>query len=62
MKFGEWKIGNNKYLTVQRPGRIMGAQTKLVHIPELHTNIIILSNVGTTDIDEFAYQIGKRIF
>lgn len=63
--YGVWsyetKIGDKKYRTVKRPGQIMGAQTQLYHIMDPDITVIILSNTGTTDLDEFVAEIGKRL-
>ena len=63
--YGVWsyetKIGDKKYRTVKRPGQIMGAQTQLYHIIDPDITVIILSNTGTTDLDEFVAEIGKRV-
>ncbi len=63
--FGVWindyLINDKKYTGIKRPGSIMGAQTMLLHflLPDL--TIIILSNTGTTNLDEFALEISKQI-
>jgi CubicO group peptidase (beta-lactamase class C family) len=58
---GEWEFKGKKYTTIQRPGQIMGAQGKLVHFLDGGSTIIILSNTGTVNMDEFAYQLSKKI-
>jgi D-alanyl-D-alanine carboxypeptidase len=63
--YGVWSyettIDGTKYRVVKRPGRIMGAQTQLYHFVDRDLTIIILSNTGTTDLDEFVAEIGKRV-
>jgi hypothetical protein len=54
-------VGDRKYRVVKRPGRIMGAQTQLYHFLDQDVTVIILSNAGTTDLDEFVAEIGKRL-
>ena len=62
--FGAWTydatIGGKKYHIVKRPGQIMGAQGQFYHFMAPDLTIIILSNVGNTDLDELVAQIGKR--
>ena len=38
----------------------MGAQTQLYRILEPEITVVILSNVGNTDLDQFVADIGKR--
>lgn len=63
--YGVWsyesKAGERKYKVVKRPGQIMGAQTQLFHIIDPDSTVVILSNAGTTDLDEFVAKIGKQI-
>ncbi len=63
--YGVWayetKVGGKKYRVVKRPGRIMGAQSQLYHFLDEDVTIIILSNTGTTDLDEFVAEIGKKV-
>lgn len=63
--YGVWSyetaIGDRKYKTVKRPGRIMGAQGMMVFVPEADLITIILSNTSLTDLDDFVYQINKRM-
>jgi D-alanyl-D-alanine carboxypeptidase len=59
--FENYEIGNNKYKIIKRPGRIMGAQGMIFHILETGSTIIILSNTGTTSLDDFAAEIAKQI-
>jgi CubicO group peptidase (beta-lactamase class C family) len=63
--YGVWayeiRVGDRKYRVVKRPGRIMGAQTQLYHFLDQDVTVIILSNAGTTDLDEFVAEIGKRL-
>jgi len=57
----ETKIDGRKHRIVKRPGQIMGAQTQLYRFLDEDVTIIILSNTGTTDLDEFVAEIGKRV-
>jgi len=57
----ETKVGDRKYRVVKRPGQIMGAQAQLYRFLDDDVTIIILSNTGTTDLDEFVAEIGKRV-
>jgi hypothetical protein len=62
--YGTWTydatIRGHSYHIIKRPGQIMGAQGQLYHFMSPDITIIILSNVGTTDLDEFVAQIGKH--
>lgn len=62
--YGAWTydatIAGKRYHIVKRPGRIMGAQGQLYHVMAPDITIVILSNVGNTDLDDFVAQIGKR--
>lgn len=57
----ETKINGRKHRVVKRPGQIMGAQSQLYHFLDDGVTIIILSNTGTTNLDEFVAEIGKRV-
>jgi D-alanyl-D-alanine carboxypeptidase len=57
----ETEIQGKKFRVVKRPGQIMGAQTQLYHFMDLDITIVILSNAGTTDLDEFVKEIGLRV-
>lgn len=57
----ETKVGDRKHRVVKRPGQIMGAQSQLYHFLDDDVTVIILSNTGTTDLDEFVAEIGKRV-
>jgi D-alanyl-D-alanine carboxypeptidase len=63
--YGVWayetKVEGQKHRVVKRPGRIMGAQTQLFHLLDDNITVVILSNTGTTDLDEFVAEIGKRV-
>jgi D-alanyl-D-alanine carboxypeptidase len=63
--YGLWsyeaKVNGKKHRVVKRPGRIMGAQAQLYHFLDDGVTIIILSNTGTTDLDEFVAEIGKKV-
>jgi len=57
----EYEIKNKKYTAVKRPGSIMGAQTMLMHFSDPDLTIIILSNTGTTNLDDFVLEISKHL-
>ncbi|MFZ0283159.1 MAG: serine hydrolase domain-containing protein [Bacteroidales bacterium] len=57
----DYEINNKKYTAVKRPGLIMGAQTMLLHFFNPDLTIIILSNTGTTNLDDFVLEISKQI-
>lgn len=57
----EWIINNKKYTAIKRPGRIMGAQGMLLRFLNTDLSIIILSNTSTTNLDEFVYELSKRL-
>jgi len=63
--YGVWayetKVNGKKYRVVKRPGQIMGAQTQLYRFLDADVTVIILSNTGTTDLDEFVAEIGKKV-
>ncbi|GAB3094221.1 serine hydrolase domain-containing protein [Lysobacter terrae] len=63
--YGAWiydaNIDGRKHRIVKRPGQIMGAQTQLYHFLGEDMTVILLSNTGTTDLDEFVAEIGKRL-
>ncbi len=63
--YGLWSyrttINGKKTSAAKRPGRIMGAQSQLYRLSEYDITIVILSNTGTTDLDEFVAEIGKRV-
>jgi D-alanyl-D-alanine carboxypeptidase len=62
--YGVWsyktKIGGRETRVIKRPGQIMGAQAQVYRLVDEDVTVIILSNTGTTDLDEFVAQIGKR--
>jgi hypothetical protein len=39
----------------------MGAQGKLVHFSNGNLTVILLGNTDTANMDEFAYQLSKKI-
>ena len=63
--YGVWayetKVGDRKLRVVKRPGQIMGAQSQLYRFLDEDVTVIILSNTGNTDLDEFVAEIGKRV-
>jgi CubicO group peptidase (beta-lactamase class C family) len=56
----ETEINGRKHRVVKRPGQIMGAQTQLYRFLDDDVTVIVLSNTGTTDLDELVAEIGKR--
>lgn len=58
--YNDYPINGKKYKIVKRPGSIMGANSMLFRILEANTTIIILSNTGTTSLDQFAAELAKR--
>ncbi|HEY5802797.1 MAG TPA: serine hydrolase domain-containing protein [Lysobacter sp.] len=62
--YGLWsyttKVDGKPYRVVKRPGQIMGAQCQLYRFLDEDLTVVILSNTGTTDLDEFVAGIGKR--
>lgn len=59
--YKDYTIKKKNYTIVKRPGRIMGAQSMLFHILEEDATIIILSNTGTTSLDDLAAKIATKI-
>jgi len=64
--YGVWvneshEVNGKKFKTVKRPGQIMGAQSMLFHVLGSNLTIIILSNTGTTSLDDFVADISKHI-
>jgi D-alanyl-D-alanine carboxypeptidase len=63
--YGVWsyeaKVGGTVKHIVKRPGQMMGAQTQLYRYVEDDVTVIILSNTGTADLDEFVTSIGKKM-
>lgn len=63
--YGVWaydtKIGGKPHRAVKRPGQIMGAQSQLYRLLDDDVTVVILSNTGTTDLDEFVAEIGKKV-
>lgn len=59
--YKDYQINKKMYTIVKRPGRIMGAQGMLFHILEADITILILSNTGTTSLDEFAAKIAGEV-
>lgn len=45
----------------KRPGQIMGTRSQLYRFLDSDLTVIILSNAGTTDLDRFVAEIGKRM-
>jgi D-alanyl-D-alanine carboxypeptidase len=59
--YEDYEINNKKYKIIKRPGQIMGAQSMLFHILGNGSTIIILSNTGTTSLDDFAAELAKQL-
>ena len=63
--YGLWahdaEVDGKKFRVVKRPGQIMGAQAQLYHFLDKDITIVILSNTGTTNLDEFVQEIGARV-
>lgn len=63
--YGVWsfdmKAGDKTVHVVKRPGRIMGAQAQLLRVVEPNVTVVLLANTASTDLDEFAAQIAKRM-
>lgn len=59
--YKDYDINKKNYTIVKRPGRIMGAQSMLFHILGENTTILILSNTGTTSLDDLAAKIAPEI-
>ena len=57
----ESELNGKKYRTIKRPGRIMGAGGDIYRLLDEDLTIIILSNCGTTDLDDFLIQMAKRL-
>lgn len=59
--YEDYEINNKMYKIVKRPGQIMGAQAMLFHVLGADSTIIILSNTGTTSLDNFAAELANQI-
>jgi hypothetical protein len=63
--FGLWsydtKVGEKSYRVAKRPGQVMGAQGQVYRFLNRDITVIILSNTGTTDLDEFVAKIGREV-
>lgn len=63
--YGLWvydmTVTGKKHRVAKRPGQIMGAQTQLFRLLDDDVTVVLLSNTGTTDLDEFVAAIGKKI-
>jgi D-alanyl-D-alanine carboxypeptidase len=61
--YGLWvastKIGGKTYRIAHRPGRIMGANGVWLRFLDEDLTVIILSNTNMTDIDAFAFLVGR---
>jgi D-alanyl-D-alanine carboxypeptidase len=59
--YKDYKINGKLYTIVKRPGSIMGAQAMLFHILEDGATILMLSNTGTANLDDFSADMAKQI-
>lgn len=55
------RIDGELHRVAKRPGRIMGTRSQLYRFLDSDLTVIILSNAGTTDLDRFVAEIGKRL-
>jgi D-alanyl-D-alanine carboxypeptidase len=62
--YGLWtystRMDGASHRVAKRPGQIMGTGTQLYRLLDHDITIVILSNVGNTDLDEFVAGIAKR--
>lgn len=63
--YGLWvasaRVGEKTYRVAHRPGRIMGANGVLLRFLDEDLTVIVLSNTNLTDLDAFAFLIGKTV-
>ena len=63
--YGTWiyedSFGARKVRTVQRPGRIMGANAVLFHVLEADLTVIVLSNTDRSNVDRLAREVSKAL-
>lgn len=63
--FGLWianlDVKGKKYRFAQRPGRIMGANTLLLHFLDEPLNIILLGNTNLADTDGLGFGLAREI-
>jgi D-alanyl-D-alanine carboxypeptidase len=57
--YEDYEINKKMFKIIKRPGTIMGANSMLFHVLNEGTTIIILSNSGPTELDEFVAEIAK---
>lgn len=55
------RIDGKPHRVAKRPGQIMGTRSQLYRFLDNDLTVIILSNAGTTDLDRFVAEIGKRM-
>lgn len=55
------RAGGATHRVAKRPGHIMGTQSQLYRFLDSDLTVILLSNAGTTDLDDFVAAIGKRM-
>ena len=62
---GKQTFNGKPYRNVNRPGGIMGANGSLYHLNGVGfsrtVDIVILSNTDQTDMDNFSWDIGKKL-
>lgn len=59
--YENYDINKKMYKIIKRPGQIMGAQSMLFHVLGDGSTIVILSNTGTTSLDDFAAKLADQI-
>ncbi len=59
--YEDYEINKKMFKIIKRPGTIMGANSMLFHLLNEGTTIIILSNTGPTELDEFVAEIAKKV-
>jgi D-alanyl-D-alanine carboxypeptidase len=63
--FGIWinerQVNNSKVLIAERQGSIWGATTRLLYLPETGITIILLTNLDRTSLDDFQFEIMKKL-
>lgn len=63
--FGLWiaslDVNGKKHRFAQRPGRIMGANTLLLHFLDAQLDIILLGNTNLADTDKLGFGLAKMV-
>ena len=61
--YGVWvaaePLGEKTFTTVQRPGRIMGANAMLYRVVDADLTVIVLSNTDTSNVDPLARAVSR---